>query len=241
MCRNVHFGYIKISLRRFDYMELPAVVINFKAYAQAMGARAVEIARAAERVRDETGVNVIVAPNAVDLVKVREAVDIPVFAQHVDAYMPGAHTGSVLLEMLAEWGVDGTIINHSERQVNFSWVEYVVHRARDLGLEVIACAADEMIARAVSDLQPNAVAVEPPELIGTDISVSKAKPDIIRKSVEAVHTPVLVGAGVKTTEDVQKAIELGAQGVLVASGVTKAKDPRMAIMELAEGVIRAKP
>ncbi len=226
---------------RSHYMDLPAVVINFKAYAQAMGARAVEIAKAAERVHHETGVSVIVAPNAVDLVKVREAVDIPVFAQHVDAYQPGAHTGSVLLEMLAEWGIDGTIINHSERQVNFSWVEYVVHRARDLHLEVIACAADEVIARAVSDLQPNAVAVEPPELIGTDISVSKAKPDIIRRSVELVHSPVLVGAGVKTTEDVKKAVELGAQGVLVASGVTKARDPYKAIMELAEGIIQARP
>ncbi|MDN5358647.1 MAG: triosephosphate isomerase [Candidatus Diapherotrites archaeon] len=221
-------------------MDLPAVVINFKAYAQAMGQRAVVIARAAERVHKETGVSVIVAPNAVDLVKVREAVDIPVFAQHVDAYQPGAHTGSVLLEMLAEWGIDGTIINHSERQVNFSWAEYVVHRARDLGLETIACAADEIIARAVSDLQPNAVAVEPPELIGTDISVSKARPEVITKSVEMVHAPVLVGAGVKTTEDVKRAVELGAQGVLVASGVTKAKDPYKAIMELAEGIIQAR-
>ena len=222
-------------------MDLPAVVINFKAYAQAMGARAVEIARAAEKVHEETGVSVIVAPNAVDLVKVREAVDIPVFAQHVDAYQPGAHTGSILLEMLAEWGIDGTIINHSERQVNFSWVEYTVHRARQLDLEVIACAADEMIARAVSDLQPNAVAVEPPELIGTDISVSKAKPEIIQKAVDLVRAPVLVGAGVKTTEDVKKAVELGAQGVLVASGVTKAKDPYKAILGLAEGIIQAMP
>ncbi len=222
-------------------MDLPAVVINFKAYAQAMGARAVEIARAAEKVHEETGVSVIVAPNAVDLVKVREAVDIPVFAQHVDAYQPGAHTGSILLEMLAEGGIDGTIINHSERQVNFSWVEYIVHRARQLDLEVIACAADEMIARAVSDLQPNAVAVEPPELIGTDVSVSKAKPEIIRRAVDLVSAPVLVGAGVKTTEDVRKAVELGAQGVLVASGVTKAKDPYKAIMELAEGIIQARP
>jgi len=222
-------------------MDLPAVVINFKAYAQAMGSRAVEIARAAEKVHEETGVPIIVAPNAVDLVKVREAVDIPVFAQHVDAYRPGAHTGSVLLEMLAEWGIDGTIINHSEHQVNFSWVEYVVHHARELELEVIACAADEMIARAVSDLQPNAVAVEPPELIGTDISVSKAKPEIIRKAVDLVRAPVLVGAGVKTAEDVKKAVELGAQGVLVASGVTKAKEPHKAIMELAEGIIQARP
>ena len=217
-------------------MELPAVVVNFKAYSQAMGKRAVDIALSAEKVQDETGVSVIIAPNAVDLTRVRDAVDIPVFAQHVDAYEPGAHTGSVILEMLAEWGVDGTIINHSERQLNFSWVEHVLRRSGELGLETIACAPDVLVARAVSDLQPNAVAVEPPELIGTDVSVSRAKPEIIRESVEAVSVPVLVGAGVKTKEDVRRAVELGAQGVLVASGVVKAKDPHAAMLSLAEGI-----
>ncbi|HIP74429.1 MAG TPA: triose-phosphate isomerase [Euryarchaeota archaeon] len=220
-------------------MELPVLVVNFKAYPQSMGKKAVELALEAEKVRDETGASVIVAPNAVDIVKVREAVDIPVYAQHVDAYRPGAHTGSVLLEMLAEWGVDGTLINHSERQVNFSWVEYVIQRSRELGMEVIACAPDEPVARAVSELQPNAVAVEPPELIGTNVSVSRAKPDVIRKSVEAVSVPVLVGAGVKTSEDVRRAVELGAQGVLVASGVVKAKDPYGAMLSLVEGFTRA--
>lgn len=216
-------------------MRLPALVVNFKAYPQAIGKRAVDLALFAEKVSEETGIEIIVAPNAVDIVKVREAVDIPVFAQHVDAYQPGAHTGSVLLEMLAEREVNGTIINHSERQLNISWVEFVIQRSAELGLEVIACAGDESLARAISELRPNAVAVEPPELIGTNVSVSRAKPEIIRKTVEGVPVPVLVGAGIKTKEDVQRAVELGAQGVLVASGVVKAEDPRSAMLSLVEG------
>ncbi len=222
-------------------MDLPTIVVNFKAYSSAMGRRAVDIARAAERVHEETGVSVIVAPNAVDLVRVRESVDIPVFAQHVDAHAPGAHTGYILPEMLVDWGIDGTIINHSEHPVNISDVEQVLHRAGELGLEVIACASDDVIASALSDLQPTAVAVEPPELIGTDVSVSRARPEVIRRAVDLVRVPVLVGAGVKRSEDVFRALNLGAQGVLVASGVVKADDPYRALLALAEGVLKALP
>ncbi len=221
-------------------MRTPVIVINFKAYAQGMGRRALEIARAAEDVARETGVEIIVAPNAVDLVKVKEHVEIPVFAQHVDAVRPGAHTGSILPEMLKEWGVDGTLINHSERQVTLPELEYAIIRSRELGLDVIACAADERIADAIADLGPTAVAVEPPELIGGNVSVSTAKPEVIERAVALVQAyssvPVLVGAGVKRAEDVRKAIELGASGVLVASGVVKAEDPRRAIAELASGI-----
>jgi triosephosphate isomerase len=86
------------------------------------------------------------------------------------------------------------------------------------------------------------VAMEPPELIGTGISVSKAKPETITSTVEAVREvgfsgPILVGAGISTGEDVKKAMELGANGVLVASAVVKAKDPYEKLKELAGAAI----
>jgi triosephosphate isomerase len=79
--------------------------------------------------------------------------------------------------------------------------------------------------------------VEPPELIGGDISVTNAKPEVVVEAVRAVHRvdasiPVLCGAGVKNGQDVKKAIELGAKGVLLASGVVKAKDQRQALRDL---------
>jgi triosephosphate isomerase len=48
---------------------------------------------------------------------------------------------------------------------------------------------------------------------------------------------LLVGAGVKTKEDVKKAIELGTDGVILASGVVKAKDVSKAIEDLASGLV----
>ena len=88
----------------------------------------------------------------------------------------------------------------------------------------IADTAEE--ARKVATLQPSFVAVEPPELIGGDVSVSTARPEIITGSVAAVDgVPLLVGAGIKNGTDVRIAMKLGAVGVLVASGVVKASNP----------------
>ena len=86
-----------------------------------------------------------------------------------------------------------------------------------------------MCIRDRAKLGPTFIAVEPPELIGGDISVTSADPSIVSNTVAAVKSTnpnvrVLCGAGVKNGADVKKAIELGAEGVLLASGVTKASD-----------------
>ncbi|MCD6403579.1 MAG: tryptophan synthase subunit alpha, partial [Nanoarchaeota archaeon] len=92
----------------------------------------------------------------------------------------------------------------------------------------------------VASLQPDYVAIEPPELIGGKVSVV-TRPELVKKGIEAVKsiskkTEVLVGAGVHSKEDVKKAIKLGAKGVFVASSICKAKDPEEKIRELAEGL-----
>ena len=81
---------------------------------------------------------------------------------------------------------------------------------------------------------------EEPELIGGDISVTSADPEIVSGTVEAVRkinksAKILCGAGVKNGKDVAKAIELGAEGVLLASGVVKAKDTISVLKDLASG------
>jgi len=85
---------------------------------------------------------------------------------------------------------------------------------------------------------PDMIAVEPPELIGTGISISKARPELITESLKQIRkvnrsVKVLCGAGVTTAEDVSKALELGSEGVLVASGVVKSKDPSAILQSMA--------
>jgi triosephosphate isomerase len=88
------------------------------------------------------------------------------------------------------------------------------------------------------------LAVEPPELIGTGVPVSKAKPEVVSGTVELVKEinsdmVVLCGAGITRGEDVAAALRLGTEGVLVASGVVKAKDPYRVLLEFAEALIKA--
>ncbi len=219
-------------------MNLPVLVINFKAYGESTGKRAIEIARYAENVSFELGVEIVVAPSFVDLVKVKENVTIPVFAQHVDSVSPGSYTGKITIENLKDWEIDGVIINHSENQVNISHIDYVIKKAKEMNMKTLVCAINDEISSSIAYLSPDFIAIEPPELIGGNISVSTARPELIKNGVEKIkkinkNVIVLTGAGIKNGTDVKMAIELGSQGVLVASGITKAKDPLSAIKELA--------
>ncbi|RLF84859.1 triose-phosphate isomerase [Thermococci archaeon] len=223
-------------------LEEPIIAINFKTYAQATGERALKVAKAAEEVYKETGVTIVVAPQLADLYRIAQEVEIPVFAQHIDPIKPGSHTGHVLPEAVKEAGAVGTLLNHSENRMILADLEAAIRRAEEVGLMTMVCSNNPAVSAAVAALTPNYVAVEPPELIGTGIPVSKAKPEVITNTVELVKkvnpgVKVLTGAGISTGEDVKKALELGTVGVLLASGVTKAKDPEKAIRDLVSLII----
>ena len=208
----------------------PMIIVNFKTYLESSGKRAVELALKADKVSKETGVCIVVAPQLVDLAKVAEAVEIPVFAQHIDPIKPGSFTGHVLAESVKEAGAIGTLINHSERQLKLSDIEAIIALTREKNLISCVCANNPRVSAAVAALKPDIVSIEPPELIGTGIAVSKAKPEIVTDTVKMVHhicpdITILCGAGISQIEDVSVALKLGSRGVLVASGIVKAKDP----------------
>ena len=91
--------------------------------------------------------------------------------------------------------------------------------------------------RKVAELKPDFLAYEPPELIGGEISVTDAKPDVILKALEIVDqaspkTRLLCGAGVHSQQDVGQALMLGAKGVLIGHAVPKAKNPAKFLREM---------
>ena len=221
----------------------PIIAVNFKTYAEAMGPRAVALAKLCESVASDTGVTVIVAPPLPDVASVVGSVSIPVYAQHVDDVNPGSTTGHVTPENVAASGASGTLINHSERRMTIAHIESLVGRCGDLGLSTIVCTNNIGVTRACAAFEPDFVAIEPPELIGGDVSVTTANPGIVSDSVKAAKAVspgvrVLCGAGVKTGADVAKAIELGTDGVLLASGVVKAEEPAKVLADLASGLRR---
>lgn len=212
------------------------IIINFKAYPQGIGPNAVRLAKICNRVAKKHNANIAVAVQPADILPVASIVNIPVLAQHVDAIKPGAHTGSVMPESVAASGAVGTLINHSEKKLSLPVIDETIKRCKKVGLVSVVCAGSPAEESKILKFKPDLIAIEPPALIGGKVSVSKAKPHLIEKSVKrAGRTPILCGAGVHTTQDVRKALELGAQGVLVASGVVKAKNPEKALVELIKG------
>jgi len=213
------------------------IITNFKTYEKATGDKAVELAKIHDEVAKETGADIRIAVQAADISRVSAAVSIPVYAQHIDPVNFGSATGHVLPEAVKMAGASGTLLNHSEHRLDRDVLEKSVQRAREVGLDVVICAATPEEGETFLEFDPDLIAVEPPELIGGDISVSQAQPEIIEHAVRLIGSDKLkVGAGVKTGEDVRIAIELGARGVLLASGVTKAEDPKAVLLDLVSGL-----
>jgi len=210
----------------------PIVALNFKAYPQVSTLEGcLRLSKIAEEVAKDHGVTIMIAPPFPFLAKVCEEVGIPVFAQHADAVEPGAKTGHVTLEQIKGSGACGFILNHSERRMILADIDWIVKRAKEIGLTSLVCTNTVEVSVAAASLFPDIIAIEPPELIGGDISVTTAKPEIVSGTVEAVRKVnkeclILTGAGVKRKEDLKKALELGTDGVLLASGYVKAKDPK---------------
>lgn len=218
----------------------PLIVVNFKTYATAMGQKAVELAQTMERAsRDH--VRMVAVVSAFDLHAVKKAApSLEVWSQHLDPVGQGSFTGWLQPENAIERGAQGTIINHAEHKVNIDHVQRLMEQLPD-GFPMCACAADVEEAHRLAELGPTFIAVEPPELIGGNISVTTADPAIVSDTVNAVRNinadvRVLCGAGVKDGKDVKTAVELGAHGVLLASGVTKASDLDAVLADLVSGL-----
>jgi triosephosphate isomerase len=215
-------------------MDFPVVIVNFKTYNRATGPRALELAKKLDGIEG----NIVICAQTADIRLLADNVSTPVFAQHIDDIIPGSHTGWILPESIKDAGAVGVLLNHSEHKLDNEAIIRRIVRVRDLGLEIVVCARSQQRVKELVALgiKPNAIAVEPPELIGGDVSVSEAEPQVISESVaEANGVPILCGAGIKTKEDVGKAMELGARGVLVASGVAKSDDPARALSDMIEG------
>jgi len=229
------------------------IVVNFKDYEESRGENAVSLALASEEVAGGFGGGqIMIAVHPTDLRGVKEALTeraqgsgssaagAAVLSQSLDFYTKkGAQTGRMTPNVLLGIGVAGGLVNHAENPRTNEEILKILKdfKSADPKFIVIVCA--ESVARAVEicsickDVPPDYIAIEPPELIGGDISVT-TRPELIKEAVEKISCPVLVGAGVKSGEDLKKALEFGAKGVLLASGIVKpsGKTPKEALEEL---------
>ncbi len=215
--------------------------VNFKTYEEGTGKKALSLAKLLSSFSAED-VEVIPVVQAPDLQEVAKGSALRVFAQHCDPVIYGSNTGKILPEALRQAGAVGTVLNHAENKINNDAIRATIARCREVGLKAMVCAETLSRAKEIAAFSPapEFIAVEPPELIGGDISVSTAKPELISDSVKAIRKinpkiTVITGAGIKNSQDVSKAVELGTMGVFVASGIVCAKDKEYAVRELLSG------
>lgn len=226
-------------------MTSPRIIVNAKVYPQVTGTENVlSLAKACQRVAEEHDTTIGLAPPQVELAAIGRVGGfdrVRFLAQHCDRIEPGSGTGWVTAEAIQAAGGDGSLVNHAEHKIPHEDVAVIVARLASLGLESLVCADSTAEAKALAEVRPTYLAIEPPELIGGERSVTSADPSIVRDAAMRVRqispeTLPLCGAGVKTGDDVAEAIRLGAHGVLLASGVVKADDPAEALRDLCAGL-----
>ncbi|EZQ04739.1 MULTISPECIES: triose-phosphate isomerase [Acidianus] len=224
-------------------MKKPIIIINFKAYDTSFGKKGIEIAKKIQNVSKQYSTEIIVSVPATMIYQLSSELEIPVFAEHVDGVPLGAYTGSIMPEMIKDVGAKGSLLNHSEKRIRLDEIDDALKRLRGLGLESVVCVDRYDLVVPMSLLKPTAVLIEPPELIGSGISVSKAKPEVITRAVNEISKVkdvyLVAGAGITTGEDAYRAIELGADGIGLASAVMKARDPEKIVEELVINSLKA--
>jgi len=214
----------------------PLILINFKNYEEAIGSKGVILAQKLSKVKNKN-YEIAIAPSTPILKTIADKVKIKVYAQHADPVGFGAHTGSISIEELKLIGMEGTLLNHSEKKIPFEVLKETIKLCEKNNLKVIVCASNLSEVKKIAELKPDFIAYEPKELIGGEISVTKAKPEIILEAVRLVKSIsrniiVICGAGVHSKEDVGQALLLGTKGVLIGHSVPKAKNPAKFLAEM---------
>ncbi len=202
------------------------LIINLKTYKQ--GSEVIKLAKIIKQI--DNGIILGLQPS--DIYRVKKETNLQVYSQHIDPYEPGRYTGFILPEAIKAAGASGTFLNHSEHKLKFDILKKTIQRCKEVKLKTVVFARNTNEALKISKLKPDFIALEPPELIAGNISISQAKPDLIKKTIKKVKANILVGAGVKNKRDIQIAKKLGAKGVLISSAVTLSRNPKGIIKEL---------
>ena len=224
--------------------KIPILILNFKNYHEIEGQKGIELARSVQKVSESYGgsIQLVVAPPQPALALVKQNVNIPVFAQHLDYAEAGSTTGYFIPEMARSFGAEGSLVNHSEHRIDeLDTIHGLVNRLRSLQMVSVVCARTASEVSTLATFEPDYIAIEPPELIGSGRAVSKENPSIVTDSINAAakmsqNARVICGAGITDANDVSSALKLGAVGILVASGIIKATSWNDKITELASGL-----
>lgn len=216
------------------------IFINYKTFEEASGERALDLTKMIEEVARESAIKLIPVVQVIDLKEIVATTSLEVWVQKVDPFEYGAHTGSILPQEILEAGAKGTFLNHSENKIDdFQVLQNTVKACKEAGLKTLVFAGNIEELKKNLDTSCDFISYEPPELVGsTSTSVSEAKPEVISDAAMIARdagVPLIIGAGIKTSEDIKVGLSLGAAGFAIASSIVKAEDPKKELLDLVEG------
>ena len=216
------------------------IIINCKNYLEIAGEKIFQLSEIAQDISERYKIEIMIAPPQNSLFYLSQFIKLPLICQHVDDEKIGPTTGFIIPELAKSYGASGSLINHSEHRMEHANIKNAIERLRQLNMFSIVCASTSREVGELSRFNPDMIAIEPPELIGTGKAVSKVNPSIITESVKEARTysknvKVICGAGIVDKTDIQSAINLGSQGILLASGLIKSESWKDKLIELSEG------
>lgn len=211
------------------------IVINFKIYEDTFGNKALELAKICKKISEETKIKIIPVVSALDAVRIKDQLGGEVWLQSVDEIFEGAKSGSISPLQAKALRIDGTLLNHSEcRKKPGTIKKMLANWPNDFKVTICLNSLGQTESWA-KNIKPDYIAYEPKYLIGSkEKSVATEKPDVIHKFVDKYpKIPILVGAGIHSTKDVEVSLKLGAKGILISSYIVKSKKPEEKLLELA--------
>lgn len=215
------------------------------------------------RVDDLGSVDVVVCPPYTSLDEAVQALGgttVDVFAQSAHWASEGPFTGEISATMLAELGVTGSLVAHSERRQLFAETDETAARRIDgllaAGLRVLACVGEteserdegrteEVLARqieAIAAVVPSAertnltVAYEPVWAIGTGRTATPEQAQAAHAFIHSfLEVPVLYGGSVKP-ENAEELLDQGDVDGALVGGASLELESFVAICETAARV-----
>lgn len=212
------------------------IAVNFKIYKSTFENGALELAKICKEVSEKTKVKIIPIVSTLDARIIKERVGGEVWIQDSDEVFEGAASGSISPTQAKEARIDGTLLNHSECQKKPGTIKKMLANWPTDFKATLCLRSLGQAEKWAKDLRVDYVAYEPKSLIGNKKkSVASEEPEIIKKMVDFWgKTPVLVGAGIHSPEDLKVSLKLGAKGILISSYIVRDGNPEKKLMELAK-------
>ena len=212
------------------------IILNFKTYAETFGNKSENLAKTIREASVNYKTQVIIAASALDAYRLQNSTGVEVWLQSIDEYSEGKHSGWVSPKQAQSLGINGSLINHSEHRLKKGTIQKILANKPE-NFKIVCCAHSLGQIPWIKKSNPDYILYEPPELIASpDKSVATEKADSIKNAVAlASPIPLIVGAGIKSTEDVRVSCKMGAIGICLSSAFVLSENPKEFLIKLLEG------